>query len=104
MGYRTNYNLTIYDKKTHEVISDIEIIYKIEEFYNVSLDDENKWHDHIKDMSKFSKKYPNYYFYFANYGESPGDIWISLFNNGRNYEASLEPMFPMLHEIIGQLK
>ena len=104
MGYRTNYNLTIFDKKTHEVDSDLEIIEKIEDFYGVSLDDDCKWYDHITDMTKFSKKYPKFYFYFSNYGESPGDIWVSLFHNGKKYEASLEPLFPPLNELIGSLK
>ncbi len=104
MGYRTKYNLTIFDKKTYEVISDLEIIEKIEDFYKVSLDDECKWYDHITDMTKFSKKYPKFYFYFSNYGENPGDIWISLFHNGKSYEASLEPLFPPLNELIGSLK
>ena len=77
---------------------------KIEDFYGVSLDDDCKWYDHITDMTKFSKKYPKFYFYFSNYGESPGDIWVSLFHNGKNYEASLEPLFPPLNELIGSLK
>lgn len=104
MGYRTTYNLTIYHKKTYEVICDIEIINKIEQFYNVILNDENKWYDHIKDMTKFSKKYPEYYFYFANYGEGVGDIWLSLFHNGKSCEVDLDPQFPSINELIGSLR
>lgn len=104
MGYRTSYNLTIFDKKTHEAIDDFEIIEKIEEFYGVNLSEDNKWYDHVQDMTKFSKKYPKFYFYFANYGEDQCDIWVSLFHNGKQYNASLEPLFPTLNELIGSLK
>lgn len=105
MGYRTNFNLTIYDKKYEEVNESLEIMNKIEVEFGLRLSDGygSKWDDHLKDMITFSKSYPDYYFYFSNKGDEQDDIWISFFHNGKSHIESLEPQYPTLNEVISKL-
>ncbi len=106
MGYRTNYSLYVYDHNFEVVDESLAIIEKIEDLYTISLDSGFgcKWDDHIKDMIEFSKKYPNYYFYFSNKGDEQDDIWVSFFYNGRYSQKELQPEYPSINQMICILK
>jgi hypothetical protein len=51
--------------------------------------DSVKWYDHEKDMAKFSKMFPDHYFYLYGDGEESGDIWKLMFHDGKvtNYKT-----------------
>ena len=106
MGYRTDYNLYIYNKFHDIEDKSLDIVEKIEKEFRVSLGNAygNNWDNHIEDMVNFSKNYSELYFYFANKGDEQDDIWISFFHNGKYYEESLEPKYPLLDTVIAKLK
>lgn len=105
MGYRTNYNLTIFNKDHKEVDDSLIIIEKIEKDFQITLSHPCgcKWDNHQEDMILFSKKYPNYYFYFSNKGDEQDDIWVSFFYNGKFSDKNLEPQYPTLNEMLTKL-
>lgn len=42
-----------------------------------------KWYNHEKDISEFSKEYPQLVFQLDGIGEEDGDIWRKYFKNGK---------------------
>lgn len=108
MGYSTTYSLKWDCKKsktTWEEISD-EILLRQEAgtdfFYAVDptgqTTDSCKWYDHEKEVSEFSKIYPDVLFELSGEGEEFGDIWKKYFKNGKMQVCHVMMSFPPFDE------
>lgn len=101
MGYYTNHNLKIYqidnalinndetkrkelEERINEAISNHpDMEYAVgsvtEDWYNDSC----KWYEHVEDMIKFSKQFPDVVFELEGIGEENGDMWKEYYKNGK---------------------
>jgi hypothetical protein len=54
--------------------------------YENPFDDRCKWYDHMTDMARFSKDFPNVTFKLSGEGEEMPDLWVAYFRNGKGYK------------------
>lgn len=57
----------------------------LEDFFEESI----KWYDHVEDMIKLSKVFPETLFILDGWGEEIGDVWRELYMNGERVVADL---------------
>lgn len=57
----------------------------LEDFFEESI----KWYDHVEDMIKLSKVFPETLFIFDGWGEEIGDVWRELYMDGERVVADL---------------
>lgn len=107
MGYSTDYNLTIKDPRTNEVLppgfavsviaalrdSNCEAQYALNEYGKCSGND-SRWYNHFQDLKDFSKKYTSFLFELTGEGEESGDIWREYFVNGKAQVCKAVLTFP----------
>lgn len=106
MGYYTNYDLTwdapesSADIDTNEEI--IKAFGKLPYFEGYAFDDYGsgiyigsvKWYDHMDDMYKLSKQFPDVLFHLWGDGENADDLWMEHWQNGKVQEcAAVIPPF-----------
>lgn len=53
-----------------------------------------KWYDHNEHMTELSKEFPNVWFILEGEGEDQGDIWRTMYHNGRYETVYAEITFP----------
>ena len=104
MGYCTYYKLkwSVENSKTtwDEISDEIKLrqdagsdfMYGVDE--NGSSTDQAKWYDHEKEVSQFSKIYPDVLFELSGEGEESGDIWKKYFLNGKMQLCQAITTFP----------
>jgi len=61
-----------------------------------------KWYEHEKEVSEFSKIYPDVVFELSGEGEESGDIWKKYFKNGKMQVCPVKMTFDPYDE--SQLK
>lgn len=100
MGYQTQHTLEINKKDdingplNEDIVEQIEENIASESGYYWPFEDSIKWYDCEKDMLSVSKKYPDYLLTVRGEGEESGDIWATVFNNGKiiaNWSLDVEP-------------
>lgn len=98
MGYQTYFELEIYQYEEHGLgsIDEEKLISIITEFrkenedayWALNVDGTCKqdchWYDHIKDLTKLSKKYPDLIFRLMGAGDSNEDLWHHYFKDGKS--------------------
>lgn len=101
MSYYTKHDLVVYKKNKIDIAYDEleSFVEKIENEFNCTLSQPCKWYSMNEDMISFSKKHPEFYFYFRTWGEEPDDINVYVFNNGLSYYKQIEPNFPDIKNI-----
>lgn len=57
----------------------------LEDFFEESI----KWYDHVEDMIKLSKVFPETLFILDGWGEEIGDVWRDLYMDGERVVADL---------------
>lgn len=57
----------------------------LEDFFEESI----KWYDHVEDMIKLSKVFPETLFILDGWGEEIGDVWRELYMDGERVVADL---------------
>lgn len=57
----------------------------LEDFFEEPI----KWYDHVEDMIKLSKVFPETLFIFDGWGEEIGDVWRELYMDGERVVADL---------------
>lgn len=89
MGYYTNFTINI--SKDEPTFKDrLESISN--EVFNQNgtcYDTYSKWYNHIKDMYKISKEFPNLVITVKGQGEETWDIWQTFWQNGKYQEAKV---------------
>lgn len=109
MGYNTTYKLKWYcEKKSKTTWDDISDEIKLRQdadgdfFYAVDSvgrsQDSCKWYEHEKEVSAFSKIYPDVLFKLSGEGEESGDIWKKYFKNGKVQTCRVVMTFPPFDE------
>lgn len=58
----------------------------LEDFFEEPI----KWYDHIEDMIKLSKVFPETLFILDGWGEELGDVWRELYMDGERVRAEHE--------------
>lgn len=108
MGYLTTYKLkwdckksnTPWDDISDEIAlrqkADTDFFYAVDE--NGDCSDSCKWYDHEKEVSDFSKIYPDVLFELYGEGEESGDIWKKYFKNGKVQTCGVVMTFPPFDE------
>ena len=82
MGYYTDYSL----ESAHEdfIIPDnVSNKELMEDFFNNRHESELKWYSHHNDMLLMSVANPDVVFHTSGIGEETGDVWESMFLNGK---------------------
>lgn len=98
MGYYTNYKLVIKPSGICDPI--LKRLRKENENAEYALEEDGttsencKWYNHEEEMLKFSMKYPGAVFILYGEGEDAGDIWKTVFKNGRYESLRAEVVFP----------
>ena len=92
MGYETRFELS------HDKVLDKEkLIIDLGEVTGYSWDKylelTGKWYDHRKHMEIISKRYPEVTFYLDGDGEETGDMWKSIWRNGKSDFVKAEMTF-----------
>lgn len=99
MGYVTNYKISfIHFGKTKmpkeaDVVNALNRINPYDFEFNSLLEDffeePIKWYDHVEDMIKLSKVFPETLFILDGWGEELGDVWRELYMDGERARADL---------------
>lgn len=66
--------------------------------YENPFDDRCKWYDHMMDMERFSKDFPNVTFKLSGEGEEMPDLWVAYFRNGKSYKEKAKITFDPFYE------
>lgn len=108
MGYCTSYSLKWDCKKSKttwdEVSDEIALRQKAGTDFFYAVDesgqgtDSCKWYDHEKEVSDFSKIYPDVLFELSGEGEESGDIWKKYFKNGKMQLCQVKMTFDPFDE------
>lgn len=103
MGYVTNYKISFIHFGKNEIPKEADIVNTLnsinpydfevgedespllEEFFEESI----KWYDHVEDMIKLSKVFPETLFILDGWGEDIGDVWRELYIDGERVVADL---------------
>jgi hypothetical protein len=81
MGYYTRYELEILEGDDN--VTDYEHELSMSTGYGASVfDDEIKWYDWLKDITKYSLSHPSVLFLISGEGEENGDIWRCYVKSG----------------------
>ena len=115
MGYYTQFDLRAHNVKTQEEyeaiveeLKDYELyasehdygIFQNSHYYEDCKEayfesyEEYKWYDHISDMIKLSKIFPDVTFRLSGIGEEWDDRWYEYYYNGEVEECRAEVYFP----------
>ncbi len=100
MGYYTRHNLKIHQVDDEKIKNDDALMCQLEDEINKAIEDhyemcysvgsitedweqdDCKWYDHVNDMIKFSREFPNVVFELEGIGEENGDMWKEYYKNG----------------------
>lgn len=98
MGYYSNFRLKVNHPDAEDIIADLrdnnEDAHKALQD-NGDTQEPTKWYEWIRDIKKFSKKYPDVLFEMFREGESGGDDQcIYYIQNDRMQECWVELKFP----------
>lgn len=63
-----------------------------------NFDDESKWYDYDKDMTKFSTRHPEVTFTIMGTGEDSFDYWKHVFKNWADCRVEWEIVYPEITE------
>lgn len=102
MGYRTRYDLGVYqgDKTIIDVLAIAQdfngLDYAID--YDGKSTKEVKWYNHENDLKKLSKDFPDLVFVLRGEGEDSADVWKKYFKNGRMQVCVAELVIPPFDE------
>lgn len=108
MGYLTNYKISFIHFGKTEMPTEADIVNALNSInpYDFGIgEDESplledffeepiKWYDHIEDMIKLSKVFPETLFILDGWGEELGDVWRELYMDEERVRADL--MFSFL--------
>ena len=103
MGYVTNYKISFIHFGKAEMPKEADIVNALNSInpydFEVGEDEspllENffeepiKWYDHVEDMIKLSKVFPETLFILDGWGEEIGDVWRELYMDGERVVANL---------------
>ena len=91
MGSYTNYELDIKDphNRVNEMVEYAKKTWE-EDYYGIAflianshMEDSCKWYNHVDDMCKLSKAFPEARFQLFGEGEEAGDIWHEYYLDGK---------------------
>ena len=103
MGYVTNYKISFIHFGKTEMPKEADVVNALnginpydfevgedespllEEFFEEPI----KWYDHVEDMIKLSKVFPETLFILDGWGEELGDLWRELYMDGERVRADL---------------
>ena len=103
MGYVTNYKISFIHFGKTEMPKEADVVNALnsinpydfevgedessllEEFFEEPI----KWYDHVEDMIKLSKVFPETLFILDGWGEEIGDVWRELYMDGERVVANL---------------
>lgn len=93
MGYYTRYEVEAMNDSMELDMATMGEDMPIEELigtytggYSNPFEESCKWYDHMVDMDRFSKDFPNVTFKLTGTGEESGDMWVAYFRNGKSYK------------------
>ncbi len=98
MGYYTWYELELYnaEDKEDQILEHLNKEVPDSEWIG---QDHNTWYDHDKEMTEFSKLYPEVIFELSGNGEDPDDQWTSRYLNGETEIKGIEKYLPEFRKI-----
>lgn len=94
MGYYTNFSLLVNNKPNEE---HEEAIGQSSEYESNVFEDSIKWYGYMKDMTNYSKLYPDDIFELHGKGED-GYLWVAYFKNGKSVQHEAEITYPEFNE------
>ena len=103
MGYLTNYKISFIHFGKTEMPKETDIVNALNSInpYDFEVGEDEtpllerffeepiKWYDHIEDMIKLSKVFPETLFILDGWGEELGDVWRELYMDGERVRADL---------------
>ena len=103
MGYVTNYKISFIHFGKTEMPKEADVVnalnsinpydFEVGEDESPFLDDffeePIKWYDHVEDMIKLSRVFPETLFILDGWGEELGDMWRELYMDGERVQADL---------------
>ena len=99
MGYLTNYKISFIHFGKTEMPKEADVVnalnsinpydFEVGEDESPFLDEPIKWYDHVEDMIKLSKIFPETLFILDGWGEEIGDVWRELYMDGERVRADL---------------
>ena len=103
MEYLTNYKVSFIHFGKNEMPKEVDVVnalnsinpydFEIEEDESPLLEDffeePIKWYDHVEDMIKLSKVFPETLFILDGWGEELGDVWRELYMDEERVRADL---------------
>lgn len=100
MGYYTEYELTLLDRRQWTAELEEALLQKDRTIYGNLMQfvdgcHKCKWYEHEKDIIKISKEFPDVVFKLKGEGEEPGDLWIKYFKGGKVQLCRAEIIFPL---------
>ena len=96
MGYYTDFSLETVEENGMTRCSECDTLYEVDHKKNIAkhiggynpFEDVCKWYSYEKDMTAYSKNYPNTMFILSGEGEESGDIWKAWYENGASYRET----------------
>lgn len=103
MGYLTNYKISFIHFGKNEIPKEADVVNALNSInpYDFEIgEDESplledffeepiKWYDHVEDMIKLSKVFPETLFILDGWGEELGDVWRELYMDEERVRADL---------------
>jgi len=104
MGYTTWYTLKTPAELETDNTSLIKDIKELGFDNEMSIPDKHtialgewKWYEHMEDMQKLSKKYPDNLFALYGQGEERDDNWVAYFMQGIGYKEYAKIVYPKVN-------
>ena len=113
MGYYTTFTLNCYDNHANSfdisfetelgkaltaALHEINPYYFDDDFDLKTLSyDSWKWYDHDEDMVKLSLRFPNYTFILEGEGEENGDLWRTIYHDGKLERLNVKIVYEKPH-------
>ena len=109
MGYSTDYTLTTDcteptgQAEIHDALMAIEEAQYALESVDDGVEYETaqgcKWYEHETDLKRLSKKFPTVTFTLSGEGEEQGDVWRTIFRDGKHKTIEPETRWPTAAEV-----